>query len=126
MKVCLKCKQEKPLTEFRQVKSGRHKGWHQSYCKACEKKISRDPWQKTYKRIYNRCKYSDSYHARYRNMEMTITPMQLKSLWFRDKADLMEQPSIDRIDSSLGYHLDNCRYLELEENLARQRLVLKK
>jgi hypothetical protein len=36
----------------------------------------------------------------------------VKYLWFRDKADLLKNPSIDRIDSTKDYTLDNCQYIE--------------
>ena len=31
----------------------------------------------------------------------------------------MKNPSIDRIDNTKNYTLDNCRFMELEDNLAR-------
>ena len=40
----------------------------------------------------------------------------MKELWFRDRADLMKCPSIDRIDNKKHYTKDNCRYIELEDN----------
>ena len=46
-----------------------------------------------------------------------LTLNDLEYLWFRDKAYLMKQPSIDRIDSSKNYTLKNCRYIELKENI---------
>jgi hypothetical protein len=40
-------------------------------------------------------------------------------MWFRDKAFEMKRPSLDRIDTTGDYCLDNCRFIELKENLHR-------
>ena len=44
---------------------------------------------------------------------------EFKKLWFRDKAYEMNRPSIDRIDPKGDYTYNNCRYLELSENISR-------
>jgi transcriptional regulator with XRE-family HTH domain len=49
-----------------------------------------------------------------------MTPNDFKELWFRDKAYLMRQPSIDRIDSTKGYEKGNCRYIEFYENSTKE------
>ena len=76
----------------------------------------RNPWAKTLYRIKNR---KNGKRQRYRDLEVSITVQELKYLWFRDKAYLMKQSSIDRIDNDKGYYLKNCRYLELKENHIR-------
>jgi hypothetical protein len=41
---------------------------------------------------------------------------QMKSLWLRDKAYLLKEPSIDRINTTGNYTFDNCRFIELSVN----------
>lgn len=130
MKICYKCKQKKPLTEFRQFKSGVNKGYYSSYCKKCQKeyqnlpwiKIQREkyrkknPWAKTQIRILTRCNgKNQDYHKR--GIKNFLIGKDLKFLWFRDKAYLMKRPSIHRIDNSNDYFLENCKYIELGENV---------
>lgn len=47
----------------------------------------------------------------------TLTVEEIYTLWERDKASNMKRPSIDRIDSTQGYNFNNCRFLELIENI---------
>jgi hypothetical protein len=42
-------------------------------------------------------------------------------LWQRDKAYLMERPSLDRIDTCGNYAFSNCRFIELATNRRRPR-----
>lgn len=75
-----------------------------------------NPWVRTYHRILHRCKTKgNKYHDR--GIECFITKDELKILWFRDKADDMDRPSIDRINSDGNYTLNNCRYIELLKNI---------
>jgi hypothetical protein len=41
-----------------------------------------------------------------------ITEEELKELWFRNKAYLMKQPTIDRKDNNKNYTFENCQFLE--------------
>ena len=48
-----------------------------------------------------------------------LTLKQVRKLWFRDKAHTMQRPSLDRINSDGNYTFNNCRFIELRENISR-------
>jgi len=48
-----------------------------------------------------------------------LTKEAVAQLWERDNADELNQPSLDRIDSSGHYTFDNCRFIEMKENSKR-------
>ena len=68
------------------------------------------PWVKYLSYIASRCGPKGCYANR--NFINTIVTRDLKFLWFRDKAYLMKEPSIDRINNKIGYQLSNCRFIE--------------
>ena len=49
-----------------------------------------------------------------------LSIQEVKTLWFRDRAYLLKQPSIDRIDGNGDYVFTNCRFIEMEDNRKRQ------
>ena len=121
-KKCGRCKQEKLLSEFWQHKSGKLKGNYFSYCKKCvwdrqRIYLIKNPWRKTYSNIITRC--SQKRCSSYSKIKIKITSLELKELWFRDKAYLMKRPSVDRKDNKGDYTKENCRYIELVENRRR-------
>lgn len=131
MKKCYKCGKEKPLIHFRQFKSGKNEGYYFSYCKDCERKcrkpcpnhlrilyLKKHPWAKTLNRIKTRCR-GTNHHYHKNGIKNFLKIDDVKYLWFRDKAYSMKQPSIDRIDTYGDYKLENCRFIELKENLKR-------
>lgn len=82
------------------------------------------PWVKTSRNIYKRCNQKSSFKYKYygaKGIKNIISVPELKSLWLRDKAWLMINPTIDRIDPDGHYELSNCRYIEMKENIARKR-----
>ena len=84
------------------------------------------PWLKTWDAITARCNQKSSLAYRYygaKGIRRRITRDELKELWFRDKAYLMDQPSIDRKDADGDYTFSNCQYIELDENKAKARRV---
>ena len=130
-KRCYKCEQVKPISDFRQYKSGKNKGYYHSYCKECSKigknkpeyrkdYRERKPWMIVWNRINTRCNYDKNNRYRIRGLKVQITIEEIKDVWFRDGAYLLERPSIDRIDSNKNYTKENCRFIELLDNLRRK------
>ena len=65
------------------------------------------------------------------NRSVTLTLSDMKFMWERDKAYLLKCPSVDRIDDSRGYEVDNCRFIEAWINkgtrseVSKQQLITK-
>ena len=112
MKQCIRCKEIKSINDF--YKCG---GFYHSYCKECSNSRPLTIWQKKAKSISSRCSSKKRSYGK-KGIKNLITPNQIKELWFRDKAWLLKEPSIDRIDSSQNYTFENCRFIELRKNIA--------
>ena len=78
------------------------------------------PWQRVYNLVTSRCA-DDSRCYKRLGIVNELTANDIKELWVRDNADDMDKASIDRIDTSRNYTMDNCRFIELAENKARPR-----
>jgi len=81
--------------------------------------FQRNPWLRNYYSARTRCtnKKHGNYH-RYggRGIEFLLTRSEVEHLWFRDRAFLMDTPTIDRIDSNGNYEINNCRFIEMIDN----------
>lgn len=75
------------------------------------------PWYLVFLATKKRCKYDEDY----KKLENDLTLEQVKTLWFRDKADKLRRPSIDRIKNNLGYHFWNCQFIELGINSVKDK-----
>ena len=80
------------------------------------------PWMNSHRAARARC--NDINNNRYycygfRKINFKLTSIETQKLWFRDKAYLMKKPSIDREDKDGDYTRDNCRFIELTENISR-------
>ena len=80
------------------------------------------PWATIYKCISGRCNNPnhpsyDMYGAK--GIKNFLTMKDVKYLWFRDEAYKLERPSIDRKDPKDNYDINNCRFIELIENISK-------
>ena len=76
-------------------------------------------WQRVLEYIKQRCNYPKNDNYKYyggKGIKCRITAQELKELWIRDKAYLMEKPSISRKNHDKDYILNNCKFIELSEN----------
>lgn len=81
--------------------------------------IEKHPWYYSYAGARARCKPNAKYGKRGIKFEMTIKDFEY--LWYRDAADLLERPSIDRIENDKGYTVGNCRFIEFVHNCRKNK-----
>lgn len=87
------------------------KEWHKNH-----------PWVVAYNGAKNRClnpKVHNFHRYGGRGIKLQITKHEVKNLWIRDKAWGMECPTLDRIDNDGNYAFENCRFIEMRENIAK-------
>ena len=124
-KICTNKKCEspnRPLSEFNRDKY-KNDGL-KSWCKDCVKKYQKEyiekfPWKIIFANIKQRCNnQKNKKYPRYggRGIECRITVEELEKLWYRDKAWLLDQPSIDRKENNGHYTFENCKFIEMIEN----------
>lgn len=73
--------------------------------------------------IRRRCNHPDAHNFKYyggRGIKCLLTKADLLFLWRRDNAQNLRKPSIDRINNDGPYARDNCRFIELSANVAKQ------
>jgi hypothetical protein len=140
LKRCSRCKIEKDIEDFSKNKS-RGDG-HCQYCKICSRiyhstpkrrtwRIKRtdsgiemsekrkydklNPWMSHYTNAKQRCTNPNNpKYKRYagRNIKFLLTKEEVKALYIRDKAWLLDQPSIDRVNNDGNYTFKNCQFIE--------------
>lgn len=78
------------------------------------------PVKRRIKLILSAIKQRCRHHARYagRGIQNFLTFADLQFLWKRDNAQAMQRPSIDRRNNDGHYSLDNCRFIELYDNIS--------
>jgi len=87
------------------------------------------PWSKHFYTINQRCNDSNYKAFKYyggKGIRNYLTQDELKFLWFRDKAYLLEKPSIDRKDSNGHYTFENCQFIEHSANSKKAQAKNKK
>jgi len=85
-------------------------------------KNMKQPWLNNYEHAKRRCiskKHTKYYRYGGRGIKFKLTKQEIKDLWFRDKAYLMGQPSIDRINNDGNYELTNCQFIEYIVNVKK-------
>lgn len=128
MSACKKChtSYNKNQVEYKAIWYQQNKQKLTKKSKEYNKKYRKEikPWFVSFDKAKQRCTNSNNTHYRYyggRGIKFLMTLDDFEFLWFRDKAYEMKRPSIDRIDPDGNYELNNCRFLEYLENLARKR-----
>jgi hypothetical protein len=82
------------------------------------------PWKIVWKSINERCYNPKTESYKWyggRGIQNLLTIEDVKFLWFRDKAYLMNKPTIDKINNDGNYTLENCRFIEKSENSAKDK-----
>ncbi|KKN70029.1 hypothetical protein LCGC14_0434760 [marine sediment metagenome] len=82
-------------------------------------------FESSYFNAKQRCKSNFKNYGS-RGIKLLMTKDDFEYLWYRDKAHLMDRPTIDRIDNDGDYALQNCRFIELRENCCRNHDLRKK
>jgi hypothetical protein len=88
--------------------------------KKCSRKVmwKEKPWLLKWNNVYTRCHDSGGKYY-LKGIKNFLTKDDVKYLWDRDYAEGMKEPSIDRRDADGHYTLENCRFIELRDNIER-------
>ena len=127
-KICTQCKIKKSVKFFRINKQRKNK--LHSWCIECQRNRIKNyykkyPWKRTLLEIKQRClNKNNPFYKWYggRGIKCLITKEELKILWFRDKAWLLEKASIDRKNNDGNYTFKNCRFIELSKNTTERNI----
>lgn len=101
----------------------------QARCAACERERYRNykrthRWYSSYRNAKTRCTNpKNNSFMRYggRGIRFNLSLEETERLWFRDRAEFMRWPSLDRIDVDAHYSFDNCRFIEMRLNASMRR-----
>lgn len=86
------------------------------------------PWEYSYYAAKSRCNNpKNSHYNAYgaRGIKFLLTKEEYAKLWERDKAILLKQASIDRININGHYEYSNCRFIEMLDNSRNNRKNMK-
>lgn len=91
--------------------------------------LKRHPWFKHYNQCQSRCESMGAENRNYKyyrgkGIKLLMSPEDFKTLWFRDRAFDLNRPSIDRIDSNGHYEINNCRFIEISENVRKTSVII--
>jgi hypothetical protein len=107
---------EKKRAYYKEWKTRNKKICTEKYREYRKSKFYKTPWDRTYYNIVQRCRNKNEIRYGGRGIKNNITKEELKFLWFRDKAYLMKQPNIHRINNDGNYDIGNCVYMEKIEH----------
>ena len=112
-------------SKFRKVIKYEVKRFPYSVENAKKIKTIRDKCKIVLSNAKGRCKYSSSHNNYYikKGIQCFLTLEDVIFLWWRDNANSMKQPSLDRINGDDNYALHNCRFIEWVENRKRNSLT---
>lgn len=91
----------------------------------CKEYRKKHPCWTVLMNINARCNYKESKYYK-KGIKNFLSLQDVEFLWQRDNANLLEWASIDRIDDSKNYTLDNCRFIEFRENCRNGAIKLNK
>jgi hypothetical protein len=123
---CTKCGKIKNISKFFFRKES---NTYRNECKECLSKKTKlfknkYPWRKHFYSARRRCNNPEASDYKWygkKGISFYLTIEDVEFIWFRDKAYLMEQPSIDRKDNNGDYKLGNCRFIEMRYNVNKNR-----
>lgn len=81
------------------------------------------PWKLRVKAARQRCNDINSCNYKWyggRGIKCELSFEDAKFLWFRDKAYNMKRPSLDRFVSTKNYTIDNCQFIEHNDNVIKR------
>ena len=84
---------------------------------------TKKPWYSIYRGIKSRCNNSNNPFYKYyggRGIVVDITFWEVGFIYNRDNADMMKDPTIDRIDNGGNYTFDNCQFIERIDNVIKE------
>lgn len=82
-------------------------------------KLYRPEIRQAFSRAKSRCNSHSPRNTKYyidKGIKFELTLNDVLFLWFRDNADYLNNASLDRKDSNKNYTLNNCRFIEWEQN----------
>lgn len=106
--------------EFKKIYYQNNKGY---FLEKSKERISKNPLVRTLRTIKTRCNNPKCDSYKYyggKGIKCFLTLKDLRILWGRDNASLLKKPSIDRIDTNKDYIFENCRFIEIIENIKRR------
>jgi hypothetical protein len=131
--VGLSQKQENPKYKSREYKLEKTKAYqarHPDRVKLTKLSYKKKyPWRHVFRGMLARCENPTSKAwPRYggRGIQIKMTAEDVRTIWIRDKAHLLKQPNIDRIDNDGHYEIGNVQFIEKSENSKKTAIDRKK